>query len=77
MAAVCGAKLLAPTIEKAAAAGVDGGTRSVGVSPLLARTPVPRSGCMINPASDARSPDRVKTSSRGIAGPWKANTIGS
>src|SRR3712207_1772608 len=49
-------------------------TKSVGVSPLLARMAVPSSGCMINAAPSVRPRAQTPTSSTRMTGPQKDRT---
>src|SRR4051812_5032814 len=71
--ALCGAKLLAPTIERLLPATYMAVTKSVGVSWLLFVIVVPSCGCTISAAPIARNIDQVSSNATTIKGPQNDN----
>src|SRR3954467_9662805 len=71
---VCGVKALPPTIAMQVPPAYIAVTKSVGVSPLVARMDVPSSGCMIKAAPSVRPRAQTPTSSTRMTGPQMDRT---
>src|SRR3954469_16014457 len=71
---VCGVKSLAPTMAMLVPPAYIAVTKSVGVSPLVARMDVPSSGCMIKAAPSVRPRAQTPTSSTRMTGLQKDRT---